>query len=166
MRADVDYDALVKKLERQQEEEKALKERIKAAESEKLTVFTKIFEKSYKGDFKQLILKADKRVLQKAAESIVAEFEKHLEVAENDLNVGDPIMDEKDQKPKKKSVPKVQKSEELDVQKMFDTVQNANPVVVNNVPEPPKSTQTVATKIVEDLQKSDNGITYSPMNNQ
>lgn len=188
MRKDANYDQLVKELAQHFEMEKQLKEKIKAAESQKLSVFTSVFEKSYKNNFKKIILDTDSKLLKEVAEKIVDQFEDIVKEVEQKSkggdpkstkksstpktestskvqNDGDPELTQKDSTPKTESTSKIQNDEQPEMKKGLISEQITEDFLkslASNPTEPVSHTDTENVQNVQTVQNQSGGITYTP----
>ena len=154
MRKDSNYDQLVKELEAQIERQKELKEKIKEAESKKLSDFTSVFEKSYKNDFKKVILDTDSKLLKEVAEKIVDQFEDIVKEVEQKSKGGDPKPTKKSSTPKTESTSKVQNDGDPELTQKDSTLKTESLSKVQNDEQPEMKKGTISEQISEDLLKS------------
>lgn len=192
MRKDANYDQLVKELEAQLEKEKELKEKIKEAESKKLLDFTSVFEKSYKNDFKKVILDTDSKLLKEVAEKIVDQFEDivkevkqkpisgdpkptkkastpKIESSSKVQNDGDPEFTQKDSIPKTEFSSKVQNDEQPEMKKGTSSEQITEDFLkslASNPTEPVSHADTENVQNVQTVPNQSGGITYTPQEPQ
>lgn len=154
MRKDSNYDQLVKELEAQIERQKELKEKIKEAESKKLSDFTSVFEKSYKNDFKKVILDTDSKLLKEVAEKIVDQFEDIVKEVKQKSKSGDPKSTKKDSTPKIESSSKVQNDGDPELTKKDSTPKTESISKVQNDEQSEMKKRIISEQLAEDLSKS------------
>lgn len=169
MRKDANYDQLVKELAQHFEMEKQLKEKIKAAESQKLSVFTSVFEKSYKNNFKKIILDTDSKLLKEVAEKIVDQFEDIVKEVKQKSKSGDPEPTKKRSTPKTESTSKIQNDEQPEMKKGLISEQITEDFLkslASNPTEPVSHTDTENVQNVQTVQNQSGGIIYTPQEPQ